>query len=249
MKILVCVKRVLDYNIKARVKADGSDVDLNNQKMSINPFDEIALEEAVRLKEAGKADEIHILAIGSKLSNDTIRTGLALGGDQGILVECNQPLPPLTCAKVIARIAKGIDASLVIMGKQAIDNDFNQTGQMLAGILDWSQATFISKCQIDGQQVLVSREVDGGIEELSVTLPAVLTTDLRLNTPRYPKLPNIMKAKQKVITTHDFNQLGIAIDNNFKVLKVAEPLPRAGGKLVKDVDELIQCLRTEAKVI
>lgn len=249
MKVLVTVKRVLDYNIKARVKADQSDVDLSNVKMSINPFDEIAVEEAVRLKEAGHVTEIIVASIGTNASQETIRTALALGADRGILIETTDAIQPLMAAKIIQKLVEKENPDLVIMGKQAIDDDANQTGQMLAGLLDWSQGTFISKLELKDKQAIVTREVDGGLEILQCTLPAVLTTDLRLNVPRYPKLPNIMKAKQKPLETIKPEALGIKIQSTQKILKVCEPEQRHGGRKVKDIAELVDCLKNEAKVI
>ena len=249
MKALVCVKRVLDYNIKARVKSDESGIDLSNVKMSINPFDEIAVEEAVRLKEAGTVTEIVIAAIGEPSSQDVIRASLALGGDRGVLVQTSDEIQPLAAAKIFKALVDKESPDLVFLGKQAIDDDCNQTGQMLASLLNWSQGTFASKIEVTSKAATVTREVDGGLETISCTLPTVLTTDLRLNTPRYPKLPNIMKAKQKPLETISVADLGVEVKASQKTLKVSEPPVRKGGRKVKDVQELINCLRNDAKVI
>ncbi|NCP61939.1 MAG: electron transfer flavoprotein subunit beta/FixA family protein [Alphaproteobacteria bacterium] len=249
MKALVCVKRVLDYNIKARVKSDESGIDLSNVKMSVNPFDEIAVEEAVRLKEAGTVAEIVIVAVGEQSSQEVIRAALALGGDRGILVQTSEEIQPLAAAKIFKALVDKEAPDLVFLGKQAIDDDCNQTGQMLASLLNWSQGTFASKIAVTSKAVTVTREVDGGLETISCTLPAVLTTDLRLNTPRYPKLPNIMKAKQKPLETFSVADLGVEVKTSQKTLKVCEPPVRKGGRKVKDVQELINCLRNDAKVI
>lgn len=249
MKALVCVKRVLDFNIKARVKSDESGIDLSNVKMSINPFDEIAVEEAVRLKEAGTVSEIIIAAIGEPSSQEVIRAALALGGDRGILVETKDEIQPLSAAKIFKALAEKESPHLIFLGKQAIDDDCNQTGQMLASLLNWSQGTFASKIDLTPKAATVTREIDGGLETLSCTLPTVLTTDLRLNTPRYPKLPNIMKAKQKPLETLSPADLGVEIKASQKTLKVCEPPVRQGGRKVKDVQELLNCLRNDAKVI
>ena len=249
MKVLVAVKRVLDYNIKARVKTDKTGVDLSNVKMSINPFDEIAVEEAVKLKEAGKVTEIIIVSIGSSASQETIRSALALGADRGILIETSEEVQPLTAAKILQKIVEKESPALVLLGKQAIDDDANQTGQMLAGLLDWAQGTFMSQLELSDQEAVVTREVDGGLEVIQCSLPAVLTTDLRLNVPRYPKLPNIMKAKQKPLDILTPSDLGITVKTTQKTLEVREPAQRQGGRKVKDVAELIDCLKNEAKVI
>lgn len=249
MKILVSCKRVLDYNIKARAKSDGSGVDLSNVKMSMNPFDEIAVEEAVRLVEAGKASEIVAVSMGSADSQDILRQALALGADRAILVETNQEIQPLMAAKILQKIVEKETPQLVIMGKQAIDDDANQTGQMLAGLLNWAQGTFISQIKIDGNEAHISREVDAGIEKIKCPLPAVVTTDLRLNTPRYPKLPNIMKAKQKPLDKISLESLGVPYHLSQKTPSVAEPAVRKGGRKVADVNELVECLRIEAKVL
>ena len=249
MKALVCVKRVLDYNIKARVKSDESGVDLSNVKMSINPFDEIAVEEAVRLKEVGIVSEIVVVSIGEKTSQDVMLLALALGADRGIMVEESNGIQPLGAAKIFKALCEKEQPHFVLMGKQAIDDDCNQTGQMLASLMNWSQGTFASKIEISSSKAIVTREVDGGLETISCILPAVLTTDLRLNTPRYPKLPNIMKAKQKKIEVMIVSDLGISVSCTQKTLKVSEPPVRQGGRKVKDVQELINCLRHEVKVI
>lgn len=249
MKALVCVKRVLDYNIKARVKSDESGVDLSNVKMSINPFDEIAVEEAVRLKEAGTISEIIVASIGEKGSQEVIRSALALGADRGILVETADEIQPLGAAKIFKALCEKESPNFVLLGKQAIDDDCNQTGQMLASLLNWSQGTFASKIEMAADKATVTREIDGGLETISCTLPAVLTTDLRLNTPRYPKLPNIMKAKQKPLEILSMTDLGIEVSCTQKTLKVSEPPVRQGGRKVKDVQELVNCLRNDVKVI
>lgn len=249
MKILVAVKRVLDYNVKARVKADESGIDLANVKMSMNPFDEIAVEEAVRLKEAGTATEIVAVSIGTAASQETIRSALALGADRGILVETEDELEPLAVAKVLKSLVDQESPDLVILGKQAIDNDANQTGQMLSAFLGWSQGTFISELHVEENSFLVTREVDGGLESLRCTRPAILTTDLRLNEPRYPKLPNIMKAKKKPLDVISLSSLGLDTAPRQKVLKVCEPPVRSGGIKVSDVQTLMNKLVEEAKVI
>lgn len=249
MKVLVTVKRVLDYNIKARVKADQSGVDLSNVKMSMNPFDEIAVEEAVRLQEKGIVKEIIVASIGSSACQETLRSALALGADRAILVETNDEVQPLCAAQTFQKIVEQEKPDLVIMGKQAIDDDCNQTGQMLAGLLGWSQGTFISHLELDGKSAKVTREVDGGLETITCSLPSVLTTDLRLNTPRLPKLPNIMKAKQKSLDVKSFQDLGITNKPTQKTLKVMEPPVRKGGRKVANVNELVNCLKNEAKVI
>jgi electron transfer flavoprotein beta subunit len=249
MKVLVCVKRVVDYNVKIRVKADNSGVELANVKMSMNPFDEIAVEEAVRLKEAGKVTEIVAISMGPAQSQETIRTALAIGADRGILIESDQELQPLAVAKLLKAMVEKEQPTLVILGKQAIDDDSNQTGQMLAGLLGWSQATFASKVVLDGDQATVTREVDGGLETLALTLPAIITVDLRLNTPRYASLPNIMKAKKKPIETVKLAATGVDASPRLKTLKVEEPPKRKGGVKVASVAELIDKLKNEAKVI
>ena len=249
MKILVCVKRVVDYNVKIRVKADKTGVETANVKMSMNPFDEIAIEEAVRLKEAGKATEIVAISMGPPQAQETIRTALAIGADRGILVQTDQELQPLAVAKLLEALVEKEKPTLVFLGKQAIDDDSNQVGQMLAGLLSWSQATFASKVAIDNGGATVTREVDGGLETLAVKLPAVITVDLRLNTPRYASLPNIMKAKKKPIEVLKATELGIDITPRLKTLRVEEPPKRKGGIKVASVGELVAKLRDEAKVI
>jgi electron transfer flavoprotein beta subunit len=249
MKILVPVKRVVDYNVKVRVKADGSDVDIANVKMSMNPFDEIAVEEATRLKEAGMATEIVAVSCGVAQCQDVIRTAMAIGADRGIHVLCDQPLEPLAVAKMLKALAEKESAQLVILGKQAIDDDANQTGQMLAALWGVPQATFASKVEISGDQMTVTREIDGGLEKLSMQLPAVVTTDLRLNEPRYVTLPNIMKAKKKTIDQVSPADLGVDVTPRLKQLKVQDPPSRKAGIKVPDVATLVDKLRNEAKVI
>ncbi|MBS0349196.1 MAG: electron transfer flavoprotein subunit beta/FixA family protein [Proteobacteria bacterium] len=249
MKVLVPIKRVLDYNVKVRVRADGSGVDLANVKMGMNPFDEIAVEEAVRLKEAGMVSEVVAVSCGVTASAEVLRTAMAIGADRGILVQSDVDLQPLAVAKLLKAVCDREDPALVICGKQAIDDDANQTGQMLAALLDWSQATFASKVSITNGQATVVREVDGGLETLEVRLPAVITTDLRLNEPRYATLPNIMKAKKKPLDTLEPAVLGVDVTPRLSTLKVVEPPKRSGGILVSDVAQLIEKLKTEAKVI
>lgn len=255
MKIFVPVKRVVDYNVKIRIKPDGSGVDLANVKMSMNPFDEIAVEEAVRLKEKGKATEIVIVTIGPAQAQDVIRAGMAIGADRGILVTTTSPtdlggIEPLAVAKILKQLIDKEQPNLVIMGKQSIDDDSNQTGQMLAAMLNWGQATFASKVELaDASSATVTREVDGGLETVSVPLPVIVTTDLRLNTPRYAALPNIMKAKSKPMETIDATTLGIDLTPRLKLVNLAEPPKRKGGIKVASVDELIAKLKTEAKVL
>ncbi|HEV8500814.1 MAG TPA: electron transfer flavoprotein subunit beta/FixA family protein [Casimicrobiaceae bacterium] len=249
MKILVAVKRVVDFNVKVRVKPDGSGVDLANVKMSMNPFDEIAVEEAIRLKEKGIATEIVAVSCGVAACQETLRTALALGADRGILVETTVELQPLAVAKLLAAIAAKESPRLIVLGKQAIDDDSNQVGQMLAGLLDWPQATFASKVDIAGDSATVKREVDGGLETVAMSLPAVITTDLRLNEPRYATLPNIMKAKKKPIETLTPDSLGVDVAPRLTTLKVEEPKKRVGGGKVASVAELVDKLRNEAKVI
>ncbi len=249
MKILVPVKRVVDYNVKVRVKADGSGVETANVKMSMNPFDEIAVEEAVRLKEAGKAEEVVIVSLGVAQCQETIRTALAMGGDRGILVQSEEELQPLAVAKALKAIVDKESPELVILGKQAIDDDANQTGQMLAALLGWAQGTFASEVKLDDGKVELTREIDGGLETISFKLPAVVTADLRLNEPRYAKLPNIMKAKKKPLDTMSPEDLGVDVTPRLKTLKVAEPPKRSGGVKVADVAELVDKLKNEAKVI
>ena len=249
MKILVSIKRVVDYNVKIRVKADKSGVELANVKMSMNPFDEIAVEEAVRLKEAGKATEIVAVSMGPAQCQETIRTALAIGADRGILVESADELQPLAVAKLLKALTEREKPDLVILGKQAIDDDSNQTGQMLAALTGWPQGTFASKLVVDGAEALVTREVDGGLETVALKMPAVVTTDLRLNTPRYASLPNIMKAKKKPIETLKAADLGVDTAPRLKTLKVEEPPKRHAGVIVKSVAELVDKLRNEAKVL
>jgi electron transfer flavoprotein beta subunit len=249
MKILVPVKRVVDYNVKVRVKADGTGVDLANVKMSMNPFDEIAVEEALKLKEAGKATEVVAVSCGPAACQETLRTALAMGADRAILVEADGELQPLAVAKLLKAVVAKEAPQLVIAGKQAIDDDANQVGQMLAALLDWAQVTFASKVALDGGKVTVTREIDGGLETVEAALPAVLTADLRLNTPRYATLPNIMKAKKKPLDTVKPADLGVDVAPRLRTLKVAEPPKRKGGVMVKDVAELVAKLKSEAKVI
>jgi len=249
MKILVPIKRVVDYNVKVRVKADGSGVDTANVKMSMNPFDEIAVEEAVRLKEKGVATEIVAVSCGIVACQETLRTALALGADRAILVDTDVELQPLAVAKLLRALVEQEKPDMVILGKQAIDDDANQTGQMLAALLDWPQATFASKVDVAGGVATVKREVDGGLETIEVRLPAIVTTDLRLNEPRYATLPNIMKAKKKPLATTTPATLGVDVAPRLTTLKVTEPAKRKGGGKVADVKELVAKLRNEAKVI
>jgi electron transfer flavoprotein beta subunit len=249
MKVLVAVKRVVDFNVKVRVKADGSGVETANVKMSMNPFDEIALEEAVRLKEAGAATEILAVSCGPAACQETLRTALAIGADRAILVQTDAELQPLAVAKLLKAIVSKEQPRLVIMGKQAIDDDSNQTGQMLAALLGWSQATFASKVAIKNEAAEVTREVDGGLETIAVKLPAVVTTDLRLNEPRYVTLPNIMKAKKKPLETLMPDALGVDVKPRLATLKVVEPPKRKAGVKVADAKALVDKLRNEAKVI
>jgi electron transfer flavoprotein beta subunit len=249
MKILVAVKRVVDFNVKVRVKSDGSGVETANVKMSMNPFDEIAVEEAVRLKEAGTATEIVAVSCGLQACQETLRTALAIGADRAILVETDVELQPLAVAKLLHKITLKENPSLVILGKQAIDDDSNQTGQMLAALLGWPQATFASKIKKTDEALQVTREVDGGLETLSIKLPAVVTTDLRLNEPRYVTLPNIMKAKKKTLETLKPDALGVDVAPRLQTLKVVEPAKRKAGAKVADVKALVDKLRNEAKVI
>ena len=249
MKILVPVKRVVDYNVKIKIKSDNSGVDLENVKMAMNPFDEIAVEEAVRLKEKKLCDEIIAISIGSLRSEETIRTALAMGADKGILVETSEDVQPLEVAKILNEIIKKNNPDLVLMGKQAIDDDSNQTGQMLAALLGWPQGTFASKLEINKQEINVTREIDGGLETLSMKIPAVVTTDLRLNEPRYASLPNIMKAKQKPIERIKSNDLGDDIKQRIKILEITEPPKKRAGIKVKNVEELVSRLHNDEKVI
>jgi len=249
MKVVVAVKRVIDYNVKVRVKSDQTGVDLANVKMSMNPFDEIGVEEAIRLKEAGKATEIIAVSIGPQQAQETIRTALAMGADRGILVKTDATVEPLAVAKILKAICAAEQPGLVILGKQAIDDDCNQTGQMLAALLGWPQATFASKVAPAADSVEVTREVDGGLQTLKLKLPAVVTTDLRLNEPRYASLPNIMKAKKKPIDEKSPADYGVDITPRLQVLKVTEPPARKGGGKVKTVEELVDKLKNELGVI
>jgi electron transfer flavoprotein beta subunit len=249
MKVLVTVKRVVDYNVKVRIAPDGSDVDIANVKMSMNPFDEIAVEEAVRLKEQGRVTEIIAVTCGTAASQDVLRTAFAMGADRGILVTSEDLLQPLGVAKILQALIAREAPDLVLMGKQAIDDDCNQTGQMLAGLLSWPQATFASKVDLQSGHAVVTREVDGGLQTIEVQLPAIVTADLRLNEPRYVTLPNIMKAKKKEIETLEASALGVDVSPRLRQLKVAEPPGRAAGVKVASVDELVDKLKNEAKVI
>ena len=252
MKVLVPVKRVIDYNVKVRVKADGSGVDLANVKMSVNPFDEIAVEEAIRLKEAGKADEIVVVSIGVKQAQETLRTALAMGADRAILVnaadDVHTDIEPLAVAKILAKVIEEEDPGLVLAGKQAIDNDMNATGQMLSALLGWSQGTFASELDIDGDKAVVTREVDGGLQTIKVNLPAVITVDLRLNEPRYASLPNIMKAKKKPLDEKTAADYGVDTSPRLEVVKTTEPATRAAGIIVGSVDELVSKLKEAGAV-
>ena len=253
MKILVPVKRVIDYNVKVRVKADGSGVDLANVKMSMNPFDEIAVEQAIRLKEAGKAEEVVVVSIGVKQAQDTLRTALAMGADRAILVEAaddvHQDIEPLAVAKILKAVIADEGPSLVIAGKQAIDNDMNATGQMLAALLGWSQATFASALEVEDDSATVTREVDGGLQTIKVKMPAIVTVDLRLNEPRYASLPNIMKAKKKPLDEKTAADYGVDVTPRLTVIKTTEPETRKAGIKVASVEELISKLKDEAGVI
>ena len=249
MKILVPVKRVVDYNVKVRVKNDNSGVELENVKMSMNPFDEIAVEEALRFKEKGIANEVIAISIGASQVQETIRNALAMGADSGIFVESKDNLEPLNIAKIISSVAQKENIDLLILCKQVIDDDMNATGQMIAALLDWPQATFASKVEISGKRAKVSREVDGGIENIEISLPAVISTDLRLNEPRYASLPNIMKAKKKPINEIKIEDLDVELKKHLNVLKVEEPAKRQSGVMLKTVDELVDKLKNEAKVI
>jgi electron transfer flavoprotein beta subunit len=249
MKVLVPVKRVVDYNVKVRVKSDGTGVELSNVKMSMNPFDEIAVEEALRLREAGKATEVVVVSIGPAQASETIRTGLAMGADRGILVKVEGNVEPLAVAKILKGIVDEEKPGLVILGKQAIDDDSNQTGQMLAALLGWSQATFASKLEVDGSDFKVTREVDGGLQTVKLKGPAIVTTDLRLNEPRYASLPNIMKAKKKPIDDKTADQYGVDLTPHLEIIKTMEPGGRKAGVKVKDVAELVSKLKNEAGVI
>ena len=249
MKILVAVKRVIDYNVKVRVKADRSDVDLANVKMALNPFCEIAVEEAVRLKEQGIATEIVVVSIGSKACQEQLRNALALGADRAIQIEAPDSPDALSVARLLAKVVEAEQPSLILLGKQAIDSDNNQTGQMLAALLDRPQATFASEIKFEGEQLLVTREIDGGLQTLKLTLPAVVTTDLRLNEPRYASLPNIMKAKKKPLEVKTAEELGVTVASNISLLGVEPPAERQAGIKVASVAELVEKLRNEAKVI
>ncbi|MBR1040630.1 electron transfer flavoprotein subunit beta/FixA family protein [Bradyrhizobium viridifuturi] len=249
MKVLVAVKRVVDYNVKVRVKGDGSGVELANVKMSMNPFDEIAVEEALRLKEGGKATEVVVVSIGPAQASETIRTGLAMGADRGVLVKADGNVEPLAVAKILKKVAQEEQPGLIILGKQAIDDDSNQTGQMLAALLGWSQATFASKLEVEGSDFKVTREVDGGLQTVKLKGPAIVTTDLRLNEPRYASLPNIMKAKKKPIAEKTVADYGVDVAARLEVLKTTEPPGRKAGVKVKDVAELVSKLKNEAGVL
>ncbi|MFT0547951.1 electron transfer flavoprotein subunit beta/FixA family protein [Allopusillimonas ginsengisoli] len=249
MKVLVPVKRVVDYNVKVRVKSDQSGVDIANVKMSMNPFDEIAVEEATRLKEKGVATEVIAVSCGVVQSQETLRTAMAIGADRAALVQTDVELQPLAVAKLLKAVVDKEQPQLVILGKQAIDDDANQTGQMLAALLGWSQATFASKVEVSGDTATVTREIDGGLETLSIKLPAIITTDLRLNEPRYVTLPNIMKAKKKQLDVYTPEDLGVDVAPRLKTLKVAEPPARSAGIVVPDVATLVEKLKNEAKVI
>ena len=249
MKILVAVKRVVDYNVKVRVRSDKTGVELANVKMSMNPFDEIAVEEAIRLRESGTASEVVAISMGESKCTETIRTAMAMGADRGIHVLTDSELQPLSVAKLLVALAKKENPDLVILGKQAIDDDCSQTGQMLAALLNWPQGTFASKVAITEKNVQVTREIDGGLETLELTLPAVITTDLRLNEPRYASLPNIMKAKKKPIEEFSPDDLGVDVTPRIKTLRVDDPPPREGGRKVSSVSELVDKLKNEAGVI
>ncbi|MER1940788.1 electron transfer flavoprotein subunit beta/FixA family protein [Castellaniella sp. FW104-16D08] len=249
MNILVPVKRVVDFNVKVRIKGDGTGVDLSSVKMAMNPFDEIAVEEAVRLKEAGLVDEVIVVSCGVPACQETLRTALAMGADRGILVQTDAELQPLAIARLLKAVCQQEPVDLVICGKQAIDDDAGQTGQMLAALMGWPQATFASRVAVADGRATVTREVDGGLEMLELTLPAVITTDLRLNQPRYVTLPNIMKAKKKPLTTLTPDGLGVSVQSRLTVLQVAEPAARSAGIRVTDVAQLVDRLKNEAKVI
>jgi electron transfer flavoprotein beta subunit len=253
MKVLVPVKRVIDYNVKVRVKSDGTGVDLANVKMSMNPFDEIAVEQAIRLKEAGKVEEIIAISIGVKQSQETLRTALAMGADRAILIVCTEDvhtdMEPLTVAKLLKGVIDAEQPGLVLCGKQAIDNDMNATGQMLAALAGWSQGTFASELDIDGDKALVTREVDGGLQTIKINMPAVVTVDLRLNEPRYASLPNIMKAKRKPLDEKAPSDYGVDISPRLEIISTTEPAARAAGVKVADVSELVAKLKDEAGVI
>ena len=249
MKVLVSVKRVVDYGVRVRVKSDGSGVDTTNVKMSVNPFDEIAVEEAIRLKESGTANEIVVVSIGTKSSQETLRTALAMGADRAVLIETNDDIQPLAVAKLLRTLVEREQPGLVLLGKQAIDDDNNQTGQMLAALLGRGQGTFASEIRMEGEQVTVVREIDGGSETVRLTLPAVVTADLRLNEPRYVKLPNIMKAKKKPLEVIPVDEFGVDTVSRISVLRVEEPPVRKGGIKVANVAELVEKLKNEARVL
>ena len=249
MKVLVPIKRVVDYNVKIRVKSDQSGVELDNVKMSMNPFDEIAVEEAIRLQEAGTVDEIVALSIGPQQAQETIRTALAMGADRGILIKTEELVNPLNVAKIIQKVVEEENPSLIILGKQAIDDDSNQTGQMLAALLGWSQGTFASEIKIEEGNINVTREIDGGLQTIRIKLPAVITTDLRLNEPRYASLPNIMKAKKKIIDIKEPEEYDVSLDTQIEILKVSEPGKRESGVIVETVEELVDKLKNEVGVL
>jgi electron transfer flavoprotein beta subunit len=249
MKVLVPVKRVIDYNVKVRVKADNSGVELANVKMAMNPFDEIAVEQALRLKEAGGADEVVAVSIGPAQNQETIRTALAMGADRGIHIEASHDIEPLAVAKLLKAVVERENPGLVLVGKQAIDDDCNQTGQMLAALLGWAQGTFVSALEVTGDKAKVVREVDGGLEHLEISMPAIVSVDLRLNEPRYASLPNIMKAKKKPLDSLTVDDLGVDISPRLTIVKVEEPAAREAGIKVADVKELVEKLKNEAKVI
>ena len=249
MKVLVPVKRVIDYNVKVRVKADNSGVELANVKMAMNPFDEIAVEQALRLKEAGGAEEVVVVSIGPAQNQETIRTALAMGADRGIHIEASHDIEPLAVAKLLKAIVERETPGLVLVGKQAIDDDCNQTGQMLAALLGWAQGTFVSALEVAGDKAKIVREVDGGLEHLEIKMPAIVSVDLRLNEPRYASLPNIMKAKKKPLDSQTVDELGVDISPRLTIVKVEEPAAREAGIKVADVKELVEKLKNEAKVI
>ena len=249
MKVLVPVKRVIDYNVKVRVKADNSGVELANVKMAMNPFDEIAVEQALRLREAGGAEEVVVVSIGPAQNQETIRTALAMGADRGIHIEASHDIEPLAIAKLLKAVVERETPGLVLVGKQAIDDDCNQTGQMLAALLGWAQGTFVSALEVAGNKAKIVREVDGGLEHLEIKMPAIISVDLRLNEPRYASLPNIMKAKKKPLDSLTVDELGVDISPRLTIVKVEEPAAREAGIKVADVKELVEKLKNEAKVI
>ena len=249
MKVLVPVKRVIDYNVKVRVKADNSGVELANVKMAMNPFDEIAVEQALRLKEAGGAEEVVVVSIGPAQNQETIRTALAMGADRGIHIEASHDIEPLAVAKLLKAVVERENPGLVLVGKQAIDDDCNQTGQMLAALLGWAQGTFVSALEVAGDKAKIVREVDGGLEHLEIKMPAIVSVDLRLNEPRYASLPNIMKAKKKPLDSLTVDELGVDISPRLTIVRVEEPATREAGIKVADVKELVEKLKNEAKVI